>query len=167
MIQPTEAAPYYFRYINLVPPENILETLQSQLDDSISLFRTISEEKSLYRYSADKWSIRQVLNHVSDTERVFLHRAFWFARGFEVPLASFDQDDCALAADANEVPWANLTEEFQAVRLASISFFKNLNPASWNRSGIASDNKFTVRALAHIIAGHLSHHRAVLEEKYL
>jgi uncharacterized damage-inducible protein DinB len=166
MIQPTEAAPYYFRYIDLVPSDNIVETLQLQLNDTTTFLSKISDEKSLHRYAPDKWSIRQVLSHVNDTERVFLHRAFWFARGFQDALPSFDQEDCVVAAGANEVPWTNLIEEFRIVRLASLSFFKNLPAEAWVRTGTASDNPFTVRALAYIIAGHLMHHRAIIEDRY-
>jgi hypothetical protein len=167
MIQPTEAAPYYFRYINLVPSDNILETLQRQLNDTASFLSNISDDKSFHRYAPEKWSIRQVLNHVNDTERVFLHRAFWFARGFQEALPSFDQDDCVAAAEANEVPWADLIEEFRGIRLATLSFFRNLPTEAWARTGIASDNSFTVRALAYIIGGHLIHHREIIRDRYL
>ena len=167
MIQPTEAAPYYFRYINLVQSDNIVETLQRQLDDTTSFLSSISDEKSLHRYAPEKWSIRQLLNHVNDTERVFLYRAFWFARGLQEALPSFDQDDCVAAAEANEVPWTDLIEEFRSVRLATLSFFRNLPNPAWARTGIASDNPFTVRALAYIVAGHLMHHRAIIQDRYL
>jgi hypothetical protein len=167
MIHENEAAPYYFRYINLVPGENIVETLQGQLTSTMPFLQGISEERSLSRYSPDKWSIRQVLNHVNDGERVFLYRVLWFARGFKDPLASFDQDDCVASAGADDVSWASLVDEFRGIRLSTLSFFQNLPDAAWSRSGVASDNHVTVRALAHIIAGHLAHHRNVLEEKYL
>ncbi|HLE61690.1 MAG TPA: DinB family protein [Pyrinomonadaceae bacterium] len=167
MIQANEAAPYYFRYIDLVQSDNIVETLQQQLNDTASFLTDISDEKSLYRYAPEKWSIRQVLNHVNDTERVFLYRAFWFARGLQESLPSFDQDDCVAAAEANEVSWTNLIEEFRSVRLATLSFFRNLPTAAWARTGIASDNAFTVQALAYIVAGHLMHHRAIIQDRYL
>lgn len=167
MIQQAEAAPYYFRYINLVSSDDIVETLETQLNDTLSFFHTISEEKSLHRYASDKWSIREVVSHVNDTERVFLHRAFWFARGFRDALPSFDQDDCVAAAGANDVPWTNLIEDFRSIRLATLSFFRNLPRASWDRTGTASENPFTVRALAYIVAGHLVHHKAIIQERYL
>jgi hypothetical protein len=167
MIQQHEASPYYFRYINLVPNENIVETLEIQLDSTLSFLNGISEDHSLYRYSTDKWSIRQVLNHVNDGERVFLYRALWFSRGCKEPLPGFEQDDFVAMAAADQVPWANLVNEFQTIRLASLSFFKNLPAEAWARTGVASDNPFTVRALAYIIAGHVEHHRGVIEQKYL
>jgi hypothetical protein len=163
----SEAAPYYSRYINLVSSDNIFETLSTQLDESLAFFSEISEEQSLYRYAPDKWSIRQVLNHVNDTERVFLSRAFWFARGFDTSLPGYDQDGCAVTARADEFTWANHVEDFRSIRLSTLSFFRNLPADAWPRSGIASDNPFTVRALAYIIAGHVMHHMAVIRERYL
>ena len=167
MIQENEAAPYYFRYINLVPTENIFETLRSQLTETLPFLNSIDEKRSLYRYSPEKWSIRQVLSHVNDTERVFLHRAFWFARGFKDELPSFDQDDCVGTYGADGVAWSRLVNDFYGIRLSTLSFFQNLPADAWSRMGVASDNPFTVRALAYIIAGHVAHHRGVIEERYL
>src|SRR5579862_7474958 len=164
---PDEAAPYYFTYINQVAGENPLEEMERQADEVLPFLTTISEEKSLYRYAPDKWSIRQVLNHVTDTERAFAFRALWFSRGFETSLPSYDQDIAALAANADSVSWAAHIEEFRAVRSSTISLFRNLPEAAWMRTGIASDNRFTVRALAFIIAGHLAHHVAIIRARYL
>jgi len=165
--QPNEAAIYYFPYIDLVQSDDIVQKLKSQLDETKSFLANISDEQSLQSYAPDKWTIKQVLNHVNDCERVFLHRAFWFARGFQDALPSFDQDMCVTAAGANDMSWDNLKDEFTNVRLATISFFENLRPEGWSRTGIASDNPFTVNALAYIIAGHAAHHRNVIEERYL
>ena len=131
------------------------------------MFSEISEEKSLHRYAPEKWSIRQVLNHVTDTERAFGFRALWFARGFESPLPSYDQNVASSGAEADLVSWAAHVEEFRRVRLSTISLFRNLPSQAWTRSGIASDNRFTVRALAYIIPGHFAHHVSVLRERYL
>jgi DinB superfamily len=162
-----EAAPYYFRYIDRVASGDIVDRLRAQLDEALALFSTISEEKSLHRYEPDKWSIRQVVNHVNDTERVFLSRAFWFARGFDDPLPSYDQDVGSLHAGANEVALAGHREELRGVRLATVAFFRNLPAKAWKRKGIASGNPFTVKALAWITAGHFEHHTAILRERYL
>ncbi|HEY8224063.1 MAG TPA: DinB family protein [Pyrinomonadaceae bacterium] len=162
-----ETAPYYFRYIDLVPDGDVVEILAKQLTETNSFLARISEEESLYRYAPDKWTIRQVLNHLNDTERVFLNRALWFARGFAEPLPSFDQDIGVAGADANRVIWTNLVEEFRHVRLDTLSFFRNLAPVAWSRTGVASGNPFTVRALAYIIVGHTKHHEAVIRERYL
>ena len=165
--QNSEAAPYYFTYINQVASEDVIGTIDLQLEESLPFFSTISEAKSLHRYAPDKWSIRQVLNHVSDTERAFAFRALWFARGFETPLASYDQNISVASAAADRVPWADHVEEFRRVRLATISLFRNMPPEGWTRTGIASDYHFTVRALAYVIAGHLTHHITILRERYL
>ena len=165
--EPNEAAQYYSRYIDLVPSENIIESLEQQLDDAQKFFSDITEEKSLHAYAPDKWTIRQVLNHVNDGERIFLWRLLWFARGFQDPLPSFDQDVCTETSGANNVAWRDQVEEFKNIRLSTLSLVKNLPVEAWDRTGIASDNPFTVRALAYIIAGHVTHHTNVLRERYL
>lgn len=164
--QTTEAASYYFAYIDLITSDEIVPVIKSQLDETLHLLQGISEEQSLQAYAPGKWTIREVLNHVNDGERLFLGRAFWFARGFQDPLPSFDQDLAVQVAQANQTPWSELVDEFRNVRLGTISFFNNLPVEAWSRTGTASDNPFTVRALAYIIAGHVAHHKKVLREKY-
>ncbi len=165
--QDTEVAPYYFTYINQVTGDDPIAAIENQLAESQAIFAKISEEKSLHRYASDKWSIRQVLNHVTDTERAFAFRALWFARGFDTPLPSYDQNIAATGADADRISWAAHVKEFQNVRLSTISLFRNMPSQAWTRSGIASGNPFTVRALAYIIPGHVAHHLALLRERYL
>ncbi|HEY1337023.1 MAG TPA: DinB family protein [Bryobacteraceae bacterium] len=165
--QQNEAAPYYFTYIDQVTGDDALGTIEKQLDESAALFAGISVEKSLYRYAPDKWSIRQLLNHVTDTERAFAFRALWFSRGFDAPLPSYDQNIAAAGAEADRIAWADHVEEFRRVRLATVSLFRNMPPAAWTRTGIASDNRFTVRAMAYIVAGHAAHHIRILKERYL
>jgi hypothetical protein len=165
--QENEAASYYFAYIHQVPGDDVLGFLKTQLAGLETILSSISNEKSLYRYLPEKWSIRQLLNHVTDTERAFAFRALWFARGFSSPLPGYDQDIAAAGAEADRVSWADHIEEFKQVRLSTISLFENLPPVAWLRTGIASDNPFTVRALAFIIAGHVAHHTSVLRERYL
>jgi len=163
----SEAAPYYFNYINRVTGDDILNAMQSQMDETLPFLRSISEEKSLYRYAPEKLSIRQMWGHVNDTERVFLMRALWFARNFDTAQPSFYQDIAVAAAHSDSVSWARHVEEFREVRLATISFFRNLPEEAWTRKGVASGNPFTVRACAYVVAGHVTHHMAVLREKYL
>jgi len=165
--EPTEAAEYYFRYINRVTSDDILHALRSQLEETLPFLRGISEERSLYRYAPDKWSIRELWNHVNDAERLFTFRALWFARGHSSALPSFEQEIATTAAKSERIPWARHVEEFREVRLATLSFFENLPEEGWTRSGIASGNPVTVRACAYIVAGHASHHATVLREKYL
>jgi hypothetical protein len=162
----SEAAPYYFGYIDLVSSTDVVGVLEAQLEPTIAFLAGFSEEQSLRRYAPEKWSARQVLSHVNDTERVLLSRAFWFARGFDSPLPSFDEKACVGAAHADEVAWARHVEEFRAVRVASLCFFRSLPAEAWMRSGVASGNPFTVRALAYILAGHVVHHTAILRERY-
>lgn len=164
--QTDEAAPRYFTYIDKVAGDDILGTLESQLDESLTLFRGISEERSLHRYAPDKWSIRQVLSHVSDTERAFAYRALWFARGFQEPLLSFDQTTAAAGAQADTLAWAAHVEDFRRVRLASISLFRNMPEPAWLKRGVVSSYPFTVRALAFIAAGHAAHHLNILRTRY-
>ena len=163
----TEFAPYYLTYIRQADGDDAISILERQLADSPGTFAGISDEKSLYRYAPDKWSIRQVLNHASDTERAFAFRALWFARGFESSLPSYDQHIACAGAQADTVPWHAHIEEFQHVRAATIALFRNLPEEAWMRSGVASDNRFTVRALAFIAAGHFAHHLRILRERYL
>jgi hypothetical protein len=164
--QANEAASYYFPYIDLITSDEIVPEFNSQLDKTLEFLQGISEEQSLQTYAPGKWTIREVLNHVNDGERLFLSRAFWFARGFQDPLPSFDQDLAVQGAQANQTPWSELVDEFRIVRMGTISFFNNLPDEAWSRTGIASDNPFTVRSLAYIIAGHVAHHMNVLREKY-
>ena len=104
--QPTEAAPYYSKYIDLVSTDDVVAELETQLDDTLDFLSGISEEKSLHRYAPQKWSIREVLSHMNDCERVFVFRAFWFARGFSDPLPSFDQNVAVPLAGADGRSWA-------------------------------------------------------------
>src|SRR5215213_8638878 len=165
--QPAEAAEYYFRYIELARTDDIVSFLDNQFRDTMSFLEGISDEQSLHSYALGKWTIRQLLNHVNDGERIFLGRALWFARGFTDPLPSFEQEIAVAAAEANETPWAQLVEEFRTVRAGTLSFFRNLPPAAWSRTGVASDNTVSVNAIAYIIAGHVAHHVGVLKERYL
>ena len=162
-----EAAHYYSKYIDRVPDGDVVVLLERQLEESMELWRTISEERSLHRYAPEKWSIRQVLSHINDTERVFVFRAFWFGRGFDAPMPSFDQEIAATAARADERSWASHVDEFKAIRASTLALFRDLPEDSWARRGIASDNPVSVRALAYITAGHAAHHAAILKERYL
>jgi uncharacterized damage-inducible protein DinB len=165
--QPNDVAPYFFTYINQVAVDDPFEVIKNQLEDCRQFFSTISEEKSQHRYAPGKWNIRQVLNHVTDTERAFVFRALWFARGFDTPLPSYDQEISAAGANAESISWGAHVEEFMNVRLGTISFFQNLPPETWMRKGIAGGNPFTVRALAFIIPGHVTHHLKILRERYI
>jgi len=163
----SEAAEYYTKYIEQVPAGDIRQVLSAQLADLTSLYSDISEERSTRRYAPDKWTIRQVASHISDSERVFSFRAFWFARGYDAPMPSFDQDVAIKVAGADERSWQSHVDEFRAVRSTTLALFNSLPADAWARRGVASDNPVTVRALAYIVAGHAAHHARILREKYL
>jgi hypothetical protein len=163
----TEAAEYYFTYIDQVPAGDICDVLEAQSGETLALLDAISDERSLLRYAPEKWSIRQVVSHLNDTERLFVFRALWFARGFESALPSFDQNVAVSTTGADERPWRSHVDEFRAVRAATLAFFRGLPADAWLRRGIASGNPFTVRALAYLSAGHVSHHTTILRERYL
>jgi hypothetical protein len=163
----SEAAEYYFRYIDRVSGDDPVAVLEEQVEDVLSTLGGISEDRSLHRYAPDKWSLRQVLGHVNDNERVFAYRALWFARGFDAPLPGFDQDVAVAEAASDAVAWESHLQEFRAVREASVHLFSSLPAAAWPRRGVANDHPVTVRALAYIVAGHLAHHLAVVRERYV
>jgi hypothetical protein len=162
-----EAAPYFFNYIDLVPAGDIVALLAAQLEQTLPLLATITEEQSRHRYAPDKWSLRELLGHLNDCERLFTFRALWFARGFDSPLPSFDDKVAARGAVADRIAWHDHVEEFRALRTATIALFRGLPADAWDRRGIASGTSFTVRALAYIAEGHVTHHLAVIRDRYL
>jgi uncharacterized damage-inducible protein DinB len=164
--QPGEYAPYYERYISLVQGENILDTLDQQRRQTMLLLSCRDEEDGDFRYAPDKWSAKEVLGHVCDTERIFAYRALRIARADATPLEGFEQDDYVLNGPFAQRPLSDLVEDFIAVRRATLSLLRDLDETAWSRRGVANKNEVTVRALAYIIAGHELHHRRILEEKY-
>lgn len=163
----TEYNPYYGTYVSLVPDADILTTLESQLNETLALLSGIDEAKSLFRYALGKWSVKEVIGHVSDTERVFAYRAMRFARNDETALAGFEQNDYVQSASFDDYALDDLLDEFAHVRLATVALFRHLKAEAWTRGGTASESGVTVRALAYIIAGHELHHRRILRERYL
>lgn len=163
----SEAAEPFFAYINKVGGGDIDRVLETQLREVRTLFGAMTEEESLYRYAPDKWSIRQVLSHINDCERLFVFRAFWFARGFDSPLPGFEQEVAATGAAADGRTLESHISEFSSLRLATLSFVQSLLPEAWDRRGVAGGSPITVRALMFVAAGHVSHHLGVLEERYL
>jgi DinB superfamily len=164
--QAGEYAPYYDRYISLIQSSDILNTLDQQRRDTMLLLSCRSETDGDYRYAPEKWSAKEVLGHVCDTERVFAYRALRIARADATPMEGFEQDDYVRNGPFAQRPVADLVEEFIAVRRATLSLLRNLDEAAWTRRGVANKHEVSVRALAYIIAGHELHHRRILEEKY-
>jgi DinB superfamily len=165
--QQAEAASFFWKYIDRVTSDDPMRALVQQLGEAMELCGTVSEEKSMHRYELDKWTMRQALNQVTDTERAFAFRALWFGRGFSGALDSFDDKVASQGAEADRVSWSCHVEEFRQVRLATISLFRNMPAEAWSRSGVASGNSISVRALAFLCAGHSEHHLAIMRERYL
>jgi uncharacterized damage-inducible protein DinB len=164
--EPGEYAPYYERYISLIQGDDILTTLDQQRRETMLLLSCRHDNDGDFRYAPDKWSAKEVLGHVCDTERVFAYRALRISRADTTPLEGFEQDDYVRNGPFAQRPLADQVEDFIAVRRATLSLLRNLEEAAWMRRGVANKNEVTVRALAYIIAGHELHHRRILEEKY-
>lgn len=163
----TEYLPYYGRYISLVPDGDILALLSKQLEATAALLRSIPESQANFRYGADKWSVKEVVGHMIDTERIFAYRALRFARNDKTPLPGYEQDDYVRSASFDDYPLSDLGAELESVRRSSLFLFKHLDRESWLRRGVANDGEVSVRALAYIIAGHELHHRDILRTRYL
>jgi hypothetical protein len=164
--EPGEYAPYYDRYISLVPGSDILTTLESQRRQMLLLLSGRDDREADYRYAPDKWSAKQVLGHVCDTERIFAYRALRISRGDPTAIEGFEQDGYVANGPFAARPLAELIEDYIAVRRASLTLFRNLDEPAWLRRGIANKNEVSVRAIAYTLAGHELHHRRILEEKY-
>ncbi len=165
--QPDEYNPYYERYTSLVESLDIRATLERQGQETVALLSGIAEERGGFRYAPDKWSIKELLGHVIDTERIFAYRALRIARADRTPMAGFEQDDYIRNAQFDACTLAGLVAEFDAVRRSTVLLFGHLSTETWTRRGVANGNEITVRAIAWIIAGHELHHRSILREKYL
>jgi uncharacterized damage-inducible protein DinB len=164
--QPGENSPYYDRYISLVAGNDILVTLDEQRRQTILLLSGRNEADGDFRYASDKWSAKEILGHVCDTERIFAYRALRIARADSTPMEGFEQDDYVRNGPFAHRQLCDLIEDYIAVRRATLTLFRNLDEAAWARRGIANKNEVSLRALAYIIAGHELHHRGILEEKY-
>ena len=161
-----EFAPYYNTYIRLVPGDDVVSHLSAQLAETLPLLRSISEDKSLYRYAEGKWSIRQIIGHLIDGERVFGYRALCIARGETQNLPGFDENEYMPNAPYENVELEDLLSEFRLVRLSNIAMMRNFDDDAWTRVGTANGTPVTVRALAFIMVGHVRHHMGVLRERY-
>ena len=164
--QAGEFAPYYQKYVDRVPAGDLLALLVRQGEETAALFAKVKESDAGYRYAPDKWSIREVVGHISDAERVFAYRALRFARGDEGALLSFDEKAFVAGGGFDRRTLADLVAELRAVRQATLALLRSLDDAAWARGGTASGKHVTVRALGHIIAGHEAHHVAILKERY-
>ncbi|MEO6596298.1 MAG: DinB family protein [Planctomycetota bacterium] len=165
--QAAEHSPYYGTYIARVPDGDIVETLARVDDGILPLLRALHESAAGKRYAEGKWSIREVVGHVTDTERVFAYRAMRFARNDETELPGFDENTFVTNASFDSRTLADLLDEFEAVRHASVLMYRSLNADEWNRHGTANRARMSVRAYAWMTAGHELHHVGILTSRYL
>jgi hypothetical protein len=161
-----EYAPYYDRYISLIAANDILVTLEKQSPETVALLSTRSEQEGDFRYAPGKWSVKEALGHVIDSERVFSYRALRIARNDQTPIEGFEQDDYVKYGPFGQCSLAALVEEFVSVRKATLALLRGLDEAAWMRRGVANKNEVSVRAIAYIIAGHELHHRRIFHERY-
>ena len=162
-----EFNPYYSRYIALVPDGDVVETLARQLSGTTAFLRGLPADKHDHRYGTGKWSIKEVIGHMIDCERVFVYRALRFARADTIPIEGFDENLYAANANSGARTLEDLTGELEHLRLATVHFFGSLDEEAFVRRGIANENEISVRALAFIIAGHESHHLEIIRTRYL
>jgi|SRR5437867_3483442 len=165
--EPSEHAPYFAKYIDLVPEGDIVVILSSQIEGTLALLLTVPEGKAGLAYASGKWSIKEVVGHLIDTERVFAYRALRIGRNDKTPLPGFDGDHYVANTHFNARTLDSLMEELAAVRRAGIQLFKHFADEEWQRRGTANDSEISARAIAYTIAGHELHHREILKSRYL
>ena len=158
---------YYERYVSLVEETDIISAMENQLAEYERIFAAITEEKSLYAYAEGKWTIKELLGHLTDGERIFAYRALRISRADETPIEGFEQDGYIENSNFNQTKFEDLTEEFLLSRKANLILFKNLPDEAWPRAGTASGVPVSVRALAYIMVGHVRHHLNILKSRYL
>lgn len=163
---PDEYAPYYGTYVSKVADGDVVATLKAQINGTLAYLRAIPESRAGHRYAEGKWSIREVIGHLADGERIFAYRALRFARNDETALPGFDENAFVANARFDDRTLASLLDEFAAVRAATVAQFDAFFPDEWQRGGTASGKHMSVRALAWVIAGHELHHLGILKERY-
>ena len=163
----SEYAPYYGKYTALVTGGDVIRTLEQEATETIAILSSLTEEQGNQRYEKDKWSIKELLGHITDTERIFAYRALRIARNDKTNIEGFEQDDYVRNANFTRQRLADLIAEFKSVRKATLTLLRSLDEEAWTRRGTANKNEISVRALAYVIAGHELHHRKILKEKYL
>ena len=164
--QADEYAPYFSRYISLLPEGGVIELLRSQNHDTVTRLANLTEAQALHRYEPGKWSVKETIGHLADGERVFSYRALRFARGDETPLPGFEENEWVPAARFDRRPLTALLGEYTAVRAATIALFSTFDETEWSRRGVANDTPISVRALACCILGHELHHMSLLRDRY-
>jgi hypothetical protein len=163
--EPTEYAGFFRRYVDLVPEADVLPAMAAQADELVAFLRAVPEAAAGVKHPPYTWTVKQVVEHVTDGERVFGYRALRFARGDSTPLPGFDEGAFAAAAESDRLPLAELALAFEAARRSNLCLFRNLPAAAWGRAGVAADNRASVRALAYVLVGHARHHAGILRKR--
>jgi hypothetical protein len=164
---PTTYLSYFERYVNQVPEDDLFTAFENQLPIVKSFLAAIPTEKQTYAYAEGKWTLKEMLLHIIDTERIFSYRALCIARGEKNSVLGFDEDEYASHSNANDRSWESLVEEFWAVRQSTILLFKSFSNEALQKSGLANNNPLTVISAGFILLGHFYHHKKVAEERYL
>jgi uncharacterized damage-inducible protein DinB len=163
---PDEHAPFYARYVDMVRGADLLEVLARQPERVRALCGRLSEEEAMSRYAPGKWSVKEVVGHMADTERIFSYRLLRVARGDTTPLPQFDENAFVAAADFDRRPLEGVLEELETARASTLALARGVQREAWERRGVASGHPVSARALAYIAAGHVEHHLAILRERY-
>ena len=163
---PAEYAPYYANYVGNVTEDDVVAALEAQARETAALLARVDDDKAAYRYAPEKWSVKQIVGHVTDAERIFAYRALAVARGDKNSLPGFDENDYVSNADFDRRSMRELAEEYAAARQATLAMFRGFSDEAWQRRGTANNVGVTTRALAHIVLGHERHHLKVLRERY-
>lgn len=163
----SEFDPYYNTYVSLVNGEQVIETLGAQPAELRSIFRAVPDAKGSYAYAEGKWTIKELLSHLIDAERIFAYRILRISRGDKTPIEGFEQDGYIENSNANNRTLADLLEEFELQRRSNMNMIRNLSDDSTRQIGTASEKTISVRALVYIMAGHVQHHINILRDRYL
>lgn len=158
---------HFENYISHVEHENCIEALEISMNSFVHFINSIPENKHEYSYQPEKWSIKDIVQHITDAERIFVYRALRFARNDKTALPGFEEDDYANSANANRLEMKDLLEEFALVRKATIKMFQSFDKDALDNKGVASEKEISVHAIGYIIAGHNIHHQKIIEERYL
>lgn len=164
---PTEYVPHFAQYVDLVPEGDVLDLLRRQVDETAALVGKLSDRDADFRYAEGKWSIKEVVGHIADTERIFVYRALCFARHEAAGLPGFDENEYVRHANFSSRSLQDLLSEFRTVRAATLSFLSGLDAEALTRRGTANQREYTVRAIAYIMGGHERHHTKIIAERYL
>lgn len=162
-----EYADYYKTYVRLVPEGDILEILNKQMKDTVTMLSSLSPEQCEYRYAEGKWSVKEVMGHIIDTERIMSYRLLSIARGETQPLPGYDENRYVDTADFDKQSIIDLLDHFACVRQSTIHLVKSLSEEAMGRKGNANNSEVSARAIITIIAGHELHHRNIIQERYL